>query len=62
MIAHLPRNKSVRLLSQAGQNVTTQHPELQTPAGLLPADHDGWKSLPSASTGEREAMPHCSYL
>ncbi|MFE5549485.1 hypothetical protein ACFQ71_37525 [Streptomyces sp. NPDC056534] len=37
VIAHLPGNGSVRLLSQAGQDVTAQYPELQSLAGLLPA-------------------------
>ncbi|MFF8848329.1 hypothetical protein ACF08N_37760 [Streptomyces sp. NPDC015127] len=37
VIAHLPGDGSVCLLSQAGQDVTAQYPELQSLAGLLPA-------------------------
>jgi ATP-dependent DNA ligase len=36
VIAHLPGDGSLRLLSQTGMDVTGQYPELQTPAGLLP--------------------------
>ncbi|MER7820057.1 hypothetical protein [Streptomyces sp. NPDC096153] len=36
VIAHLPGDGTVRLLSQAGMDVTAQYPELKTLAALLP--------------------------
>ncbi|MFI9825945.1 hypothetical protein ACIHFC_37290 [Streptomyces sp. NPDC052013] len=37
VIAHLPGDGSLRLLSQTERDVTDQYPELQTLPGLLPA-------------------------
>lgn len=37
VIAHLPGNGSLRLLSKIGTDVTAQYPELQVLTGLLPA-------------------------
>ncbi|WP_327241571.1 ATP-dependent DNA ligase [Streptomyces sp. NBC_01320] len=36
VIAHLPGDGSLRLLSQAGMDVTAQYPELKALSGLLP--------------------------
>ncbi|MGW1887870.1 ATP-dependent DNA ligase [Streptomyces sp. NPDC001970] len=36
VIAHLPGDGSLRLLSQAGMDVTAQYPELEALSGLLP--------------------------